>query len=318
MPVPGMTLYGTNQALDSLVTIQSEFDILRDATGVCRSCARSLPLLPHQGTAKNVLNYNRVSAFAVADGVDIAQAQTLADTTTSYSPGEVAVQVTLAGSAMRRSPDPELLRRTGTIVHNAYDLKEDTDGCAQFPSFTPVVSSANTVLGIGHLWAASARLGIGNDRTNPEPGPAPWFCVLHPLQASIIGARLIPLNAVAAGTTAAAVAAAGDYIAIGHSGGMQDEILRRGINAIGMLGNAVVKVDPYIAVDASDDASGAFFSKEGFIFVPEVEPRMDNDTSDKSLRGAVEVNFWGSYTWGLYRSSNYGIEVLADATLPTS
>ena len=45
---------------------------------------------------------------------------------------------------------------------------------------------------------------------------------------------------------------------------------------------------------------------------------MDNDTSDKSLRGAVEVNFWGSYTWGLYRSSNYGIEVLADATLPTS
>ena len=319
MAVPGTTLAGAAQALDgSLPTIYSEFKLLRDASGVMRSVSTRLPLRPHEGTTKNVLNYGRVSAFSVADGVDIAQAQTLADTTTSYTPSEVAVQVILAGSTMRRVQDPELLRRTGRIVQAAYDLKEDTDGCALFPSFTPILGSAGTAIGVGHLYAAAARLGIGNDRTNPEPAPGPWFAVLHPLTAGILAARLTPINAVPAGSTAAAETAAGDFVATGHAGGFQDEIIRNGIGAIGRIQNALVKVDPYIAVDSSDDASSAFFSQEGVMFIPEVEPRMDNDTSDKSMRGAVEVNFWGSYAWGLYRASNYGVELLFSATLPTS
>ena len=320
MPPVGITLAGSGQALDSsLPTIYSEFKLLRDVSGVMRSCATSMPLRPHEGASKNVNNYERVVAYSISDGVDIAQAQTLADTTTSYTPGEVAVQVLLAGSTMRRVQDPELLRRTGRIVENAYNLKEDADGAAQLTSFTPILGSAGTVIGVGHLYAASARLGIGNDRANPEPAPEPWFCVLHPLQAGIISARLTPINAVPAGSTAAAAAAAGDFVATGHqASGLQDDILRRGIGGIGMLQNAMVKADANIAVDSSDDASGAFFSKEGLIYVPEVEPRMDNDTSDKSLRGAVEVNFWGSYVWGLYRASNYGVELLFDASLPTS
>ena len=319
MAVPGITLAGASQALDgSLPTIYSEFKLLRDASGVMRSVSTRLPLRPHEGATKNVLNYGRLSAFSVSDGVDIAQAQTLADTTTSYTPGEVAVQVILAGTTMRRVQDPELLRRTGRMVQAAYDLKEDTDGCALFPSFTPILGSAGTALGVGHLFAAAARLGIGNDRTNPEPAPHPWFAVLHPLTAGIVASRLVPLNAVPAGSTALAESVHGDAVAAGHSGSIADDIIRGGIGAIGRIQDATVKVDPYIAVDTSDDASSAFFSKEGIMFIPEVEPRMDNDTSDKSMRGAVEVNFWGSYAWGLYRASNYGVELLFSATLPTS
>ena len=319
MAVPGITLLGTNQALDLTPTMYSEFKLLRDASGVMRSCATTMGLKPNTGPTKNILNYGRVVGYSVADGVDIAQAQTLSDSNTPATPGEVAVQVLLAGSTMRRAPDPELLRRTGRIVQNAYDLKEDTDGTAQLVSFVPILGSESTVIGVGHLYAASARLGIGNDRTNPEPGPAPWYCVLHPLQAGIIAARLTPLNAVPAGTTGAAAAAAGDFVSTGFAAsGLQDDILRRGIGGIGMLQNAMVKVDANIAVAADDGASGAFFSQEGLIWVPEVEPRFDNDSSDKSLRGAIEVNLWGSYAWTLYRSSNYGIELLFDAALPTS
>src|SRR3989337_390814 len=95
-------LAGTGQALDSsLNTIYSEFKLLRDESGVFRSVATRMDLRPHEGRSKNVNNYNRVVAFDLADGVDMQQAQQLADTTTTYTPGEVAVQVLLPGSPIR-------------------------------------------------------------------------------------------------------------------------------------------------------------------------------------------------------------------------
>ncbi len=115
------TLAGTNQALDtSLPTIYGAFMLLRDETGVMRSCASDYPLLPHQGATKNLINYGRVQAFGVADGVDITQAQTLADFLTTATPSEVAVQCILGGRTMRRIADPSLLSRTGEILNNAY------------------------------------------------------------------------------------------------------------------------------------------------------------------------------------------------------
>ena len=113
MATPGTNLAGSSQALDtSLPTIYSEFKLLRDETGVCRDVATKMTLEPHTGTAKNIINYGRVTALSVSDGVDIAQAQTLADANTVTTPGEVAVQVILAGSTMRRVQDPDLLKRT--------------------------------------------------------------------------------------------------------------------------------------------------------------------------------------------------------------
>ena len=99
---------------------------------------------------------------------------------------------------------------------------------------------------------------------------------------------------------------------------MGEAFLRRGIGSLGTFADATVKRDANISVDVNDDASAAFFSQEGFIYVSEVEPQFDPDTSDKSMRGAVELNLWGSYVWGLYRSDHYGIELLFDASLPTS
>ena len=186
-----INLAGPAEALDdSLPTIYSEFKLLRDETGIMRSTATTMKLNPHEGTTKNVNNYSRVVAYEVADGVDITQAQALADTTTSYTPGEVAVQVILAGSTMRRIQDPQLLERTGKMLNNAYDLKEDSDGCAQLSSFVPIMGAAADIIGPGMLTGAAARLGIGNDLANPEPAPKPWFTVRHPLQAHELLARI--------------------------------------------------------------------------------------------------------------------------------
>ena len=45
---------------------------------------------------------------------------------------------------------------------------------------------------------------------------------------------------------------------------------------------------------------------------------MDPDSSDKSMRGAVELNFWGSYIFGTYRAGAYGVELLGDITFPVA
>ncbi len=318
MPI---NLAGPGEALDgSLPTIFSEFKLLRDETGVMRSTATTMKLNPHEGTTKNVNNYSRVIAYEVADGVDITQAQALADTTTSYTPGEVAVQVILAGSTMRRVQDPQLLERTGKMLNNAYDLKEDSDGAAQLSSFVPIMGAAADIIGPGMVTGAAARLGIGNDRTNPEPAPGPWFTVLHPLQVHELLARIVPFTDVPLGTNVHVPTTGGtnDTMMGGGTTSIGADFMRRGIGSLGTFAGTTVKTDANISVDTDDDASGAVFSQEGLNYVSEVEPQFDPDTSDKSMRGAVELNLWGSYVWGLYRSSNYGVEMLFDASLPTS
>jgi len=323
MPVANMTLAGASQALDtSLPTIFSEFLLLRDETGVMRDVSTRYDLQPHTGTAKNIINYGRVVAFNVADGVDIAQAQALSDFLTSFTPTEVAVQVILAGSTIRRVADPDLEGRTAKILNNAYNLKEDADGVGQFSSFTTAdIGSATTVCSPGHIAALAGRLRVGISTANPEPAPDPLFAVIHPLSAVALAGRIVPYATTPAGATAygaAGGAHAGVSVVAGSpESGQAETLLTKGIGGLGMLAGLDIRQDANIPV-VSAGAGGAGFSKEGMVYVSELEPRLDPDTSDKSLRGAVEMNLWGSYIWGVYRPANYGQLATFDASLPSS
>jgi hypothetical protein len=313
-------LAGSGEALDgSLNTIFSEFKLLRDESGVFRSVATKMTLKPHEGRSKNVNNYNRAVALDIADGADIVQNQALSDTTTSYSPGEVAVQTILPGSTMRRVADPDLLRRTGRWLANAYDLKEDQDGGLQMVNFTPIMGAAADLMGPGHYLGALQRLAIGNNRANPEPAPGNYYIVDHPIKLGTLAARLIPLADVPTGTSVYTplTVGTGDTVGAGRAA-MSDDIIKRGIGALGQFWGATVKKSANLIPDSSDDVSGGAFCEEGLVYVSEVEPRADNDTSNKSLRGAVELNYWGSYVWGTYRPGAYGVEILGDCTLPAA
>ena len=327
MAIQNPTLAGASQALDSsLNTIYSEFLLLRDETGVMRSVSTTYPLLPHTGTSKNLLNYGRVIAYNVADGADIAQSLALSDFNTAYTPSEVAVQVTLAGSTMRRVADTDLLERTGQILNNAYDLKEDSDGTAQFSSFSSTdLGSASTVLSPGIIAAAAAQLRVGISLANPEPAPEPLICVLHPLSAVPLAGRIIPLTDVPTGTTIYGTdggAHAGLTVGLGGTSPAGEQILKRGLKAIGEVAGSGMAIHLDANVDSSTAGTAAAtncaFAKMGMVYVSELEPKLEPDTSDKSMRGAVELNLWGSYVWGVYRAANYGVSVIADCSLPTS
>lgn len=316
----GINLAGSGQALvNSLNTIMSEFKLLTQAEAVMEGCATHYTLAPHTGRSKNVLNYGRLRAYTLEDGVDMAQAQSLTDESTAYTPVEIGVQVVIANSTLRRVADADLLRNIGRMMANAYTRESDTNGCLQLSSFTPSVGSAGTVASPGHMLAISSRLAIGNNRTDPEPAPKPWHFVHHPLALAVVAGRLMPLSSTPGGAAAfgANTGAHAGVTVTGPLTGVSGEIARRSVGGIGMLFQMMVKSDANIPVDSSDDAIGAGFSQEGLIFIRELAPKLWPQENDISLRG-LELNLIGSEAWGTYRPDAYGVDFTADASLPTS
>ncbi len=317
----GLNLAGAGQALDvSLPTIISEFKLLRDVTGVFRSCAESNPLRPHTGVSWIRNNYGRAIAYNLDEAADMNQAQALSDAATVITPAEVGAQVVIPGSTLRRIADDSLESRVATMLNNAYSLKEDQDGAAQMSSWTSTaLGTTSTVIGIGHVFAGAARLGVGSSVTNPEPAPMPWYYIGHDFQLQHLAGRLMVLTDVPTGTNTYIGTNYGATFGAGHEGeGMSEQVLSDGIGAITRMGNVTVKKDANIPVTSTPSATGGVFSKAGLLYVNEVEPHIVKDTSDVSMRDAVELNVWGSYKFGLYRPANYGIAMTFDCTTPTA
>ena len=62
-----------------------------------------------------------------------------------------------------------------------------------------------------------------------------------------------------------------------------------GPGSMGRLSGFIVKEDANISVDATDDAVCAGFAKESMNYILEVAPKLEPDTSDKSMRGSSGV-----------------------------
>lgn len=314
----GINLAGSTKNLDaSLNTIISEFRLQSEEGGTLKPLARNFKLEPHSGVSKIVLNYATFTAYSLTEGVDMAQAQQLADTQTTYTPAEVGLQVVMSDRTLSRVADPQLLARTGKIMASAYIRKLDSDGTAKATSFTTAaLGAAGTVLGVGHILGGIQGLRTGNSTATPEPAPDPIYGAFHPNSLTAVLARLIPLGSTAtggtfAGTADGATTNPGKGVP-GDSNALGQEILRRGRKALGTLFGVGIYDDANFTVDANNDATGMIFSKEGLIHVSEIESNEERER-DASLR-ATEINLVGSYVWGVYRAAAYGIPVTSDAS----
>ena len=311
---------GTGQALDvSLPTVISQFELLRDVTGVFRNSAESNPLKRHSGVSWIRNNYGRAIAYDLDEAADMNQAQTLSDAATTITPAEVGAQITIPGSTLRRIADASLETRVAEMLNNAYSLKEDQDGATQMASWTVTRGSTSTIISVSSIFAGAALLGVGNSVANPEPAPEPWFYIGHDFQLLHLLGRTMQFSDVPTGTTAyTGLIATGVTFGPGVSGsGMREDMLKNGIGALTRMGGITVKKDANITVTSTPSATGGIFSGKGLIYVNEVDPRIVKDTSDVSMRDAVELNVWGSYKFGLYRSANYGVGMIFDCTTPT-
>lgn len=318
MPTGPTTAAAAGSLNESLPTMLSEFKLLEDVTGVARSSATEYKLLPHTGATKNINNYGRVQAVGLSDAVDYGQAQALTDASTPASPSEVGVLMVLSGRSMSRVQDPDMLRRAARVAQNAYNLKQDTDGVVQLASFTATaIGSTSTVASPGLFLAASGQLGVGVTSATPEPAPKPWFAITHDWSLVPVLARLIPLATTPAGSTAYVATGAAASSRAAGAGSDSVSLLREGIGAIGSLGNILIKADANLIPDSTPGVTGAAFSKEGLVFVSEVESNMDTDMP-KRLRGGAEVMVFGSYVFTNYRPANYGVPIATDASKPVN
>lgn len=311
----GKNLAGSGQNLDgSLNTIITAFKLLRDSDGKMRRLATNYRLEPGTGTGKVVLNYGRVTAYRQKAGVDTAQAQALSDELTTFTPYEVAVQVLLPGSTLRQVADRGLYSRAGQMMENAYALKEDQDGCAQLDSFSTTKGGAGTVLSPGLHMAAVTSLRMGNSNATPEPPPEDsLFGLYHPCSLHAVKGRLAPLTDFPLGSQPYD-GSNGVTMAPGTNE-LTGEILKKW--RVKELGGTPIVEQPNISVDTGDDAKNGVFSREGLIYIGEVEPKMEVDETGAS-RGAKLCTYWGAYGWGVYRAAAYGVEVTADASIPTA
>ena len=318
------TLLGTGQALDnSTNTIISEFRLLQDEKTVMRQVSSTVPLKPGMGPTVYINNYGRVQAVAVADGADVANAQQLSDAQTTGTPGQVAVQVVIAGSAIRRGADRSLLANTAKIMDRALKLKIERDGTGQLSAF-PTMGAAATVISPGLVAAAVAQAEIGNSSTDPEPMDD-LNIVLHPWAMLVLGGRIVPYTDTLASTGVFYGVADGAHVGTGVNhgagsgapGSRSDVIIRKGPRAIAHIQGWPIWLTANIAVDSSNDGSGAVIDRIGLNYCDEVSPTMVHD-EDPSKLGAKEFTEWAAYTWFTYRPTVTGNELLTDCSRPTS
>ncbi len=318
MPVGPSVAAASGSLSTSLPTMFSEFKLLEDVTGVARSSSTEYTLTPHTGATKNINNYGRVLAVGLADAVDYGQAQALTDASTPATPSEIGVLMVLSGRSLSRVQDPDMLRRTARVAQRAYDLKQDTDGVNQLASFTSTaIGSTSTVASPGLFLAAAGQLGVGITSANPEPAPKPWFAITHDWSLVPVVARMIPLATTPAGSTAYVATGAAASTRAAGAGSDSMSLLREGIGGVGSIGQILIKADANLLPDSTPGVTGAAFSKEGLIFVSEVEATMDTD-QPKRLRGGAEVMVYGSYVFTNYRPANYGVPISTDASKPVN
>ncbi len=304
-------------------TVYSRFFLLEQERGKVINTATREVLPPHTGSAFNYINYGLLIAQSATDGVDQAQAQSLQDTKTAFSPGEVVVNIVASDRTIDRVADPSLLAEIGEMCLNAIELKEDVDGCGKFSSFTPTLGAASTVATVGHMLAGEAILRIGNSTGTPEPAPLPWFATLHPNTMAAMAAKLIPLSAAVASSASALTSAAAGAGVLGAALAAEPTGSAKGLEVLmgkGLvrqldLGELLVVSDANVAL-SSTNATNGIYSRRGFIYVSEKAPYMRQER-DESLRG-VEITAVTSYAWGVFRPAAYGIAATFDATTPTS
>src|SRR5690348_14471828 len=107
--MPGPNLLGSSAQLqNSLNTIRSRFDLLRDFAGIMRPLMTAVDLQPGTGRSYNRVNYGRALASQLTDGQDMIQQQDLSDANTSFTPNEIGVQLILPRTTLRRSADRNL------------------------------------------------------------------------------------------------------------------------------------------------------------------------------------------------------------------
>ena len=231
------------------------------------------------------------TASDLTDGVDMVDTQDIGMTTTTLTTAEVGLKTILTDKLVRQENE-DMFRVIGRQMGDAMARKKDTDIIALFTAF-----NGGTSLG-----GAGASLTIQNitgciDFAKRNKFPAPVYIVQHPsaLFDVTLNSTIIP------------------SLTQGLPNGLDESLLRDFYKF--MINQVAVFEDGNIAIDGSDDAIGALFSKNAACYVEQVgyDGRQQRDESLRATEQIVLADY------GVFElDDGYGAPMTYDAAQNTT
>jgi len=276
---------------------------------VMRNLVQNVVLPSGEGGVYEETELTRAIAYALTEGVDMAQAQEITDSEMTITPGEVGAQIVNTDLATkqitRRANLPALL---GSILGNAIITKEDVDLLTLLDGFDTDLGTAGRSLTSGYIMAAGSSIRSGGQATaaivagTPEPGPDPIQGVFNDNMLHTLMKELS--LGLASATTGVQIPGTDFSVEV-----LKNAFVRR-------IGGVNVYVDNNMGKDASDDGIGGVFSKQTLRFVrfdggPTMEP--ERDASGRW----TELNIVEVYGTGEWKDA-WGRQMTFDAASATS
>ena len=273
-----------------------------------------------EGNTYDISEMVRLSAFALVEGVDMAQAQQLSTTELlSLNPSEIGCQVVLSDKSASKftKKGGSLPRMVGALLGNAIITKEDVDGLGQASGYTLGLGSDSTTMTLGHMIAAVNAIHGGDTTadstaiaagTMEPPSGQPISIIVnsrmaHPVHKELSGGTQVPNT--------------DETTLVAQYGASMAAALRTSVDrAISPVAGATVFIDENLAKNASNGVVGMAFSKMSLAYIGFDGGVHIERERDSSLRG-TEYNTWVYYAWG-ERKDIWGRKFTFDGSLPTS
>lgn len=275
---------------------------------VMRNLVFSDNLPEGEGPIYELTELSRATAYALTEGVDMANLQQITDSHLEVTPAEYGAQVFITDLARDQiTRKTNLMRMAGQILGNSFITKEDVDLLTLLDGFSVDLGAAARALVPGYIMAAGAAIKGGGQATGAitsgtqEVAPDPIYGVFTSAQIHSVRKTL------ALGVTPASSIM-----------GISSEYAGRMLEGakVGKIGDVTVYVDDNLGKDSADDAIGGVFAKNALVYVgfrggPKMEPERD-----PSMRG-TELNIVGVYGTGEWKDG-WGRQMTFDAAAPTS
>jgi hypothetical protein len=211
--------------------------------------------------------------------------------------GEVGAEVILTDRAMKRTPEA-MMARAGRMLGNAFRRKKEQDILALFAGFSRDLGAAGSAFDISDLAKIYTRLTAGVESGQDESAPGPYAAILHPFHYHDI---LISAQTIGIPGTAVQI-----------NDGLTQQLSTDYF--VGKWYNLPVDLHPLIAIDASDDAVSAVFSKEALLLITTSNPYKKEQERDIHLR-AWDIVVTSEYGTGELEDQ-FGFAITADASVP--
>jgi hypothetical protein len=244
----------------------------------------------------------QLSAQSLTEGVRLDNPQKLIPTSQQFTTSEVGIEVMMTDKSLRLTPEP-MRARAGRFAGNAMKRKKEEDILALFAGLSRDLGSAGSAFSPSDLAVAKVRLQAAAESGVTEAAPGPYYAVIHPFHFhdTLVSAATLGSNI-------------NSDIGYAPIPGITEDLIKN-YEVIPLYG-VPVATHALMDIDSSDDAVGAVFSKEAFLYISTSNTMHTETDRDPGLRA-----------WSMFITSEYGVgeveddwgfKITADATAPTS